>query len=150
MKYAILFLLIILATSSLAADFRVQVENFANIGGMVGVHQFTRIGAYTYIGGMSGISKDVPPFVIVSGVRNKLRITGVNKIGLKRCGYSSDDIRNVNKAFVYIFRTPDLLLNEALDKSLDEFSDCEPVVTMVNFFKAENRLGVLRRVNGDE
>lgn len=128
----------------------VEIGDFVNLSGMVGIHQFTRVGAYTYVGGMSGISKDVPPFVIASGIRNKLRITGINKIGLKRCGYDGDAIRKVNKAFVYIFRTPDLLLNEALEKAAAEFPDCEPVATMIEFFRAPNRMGVLRKVNGDD
>jgi len=127
----------------------VQIADHVNLSGMVGIHQFTRIGSYTYIGGMSGISKDVPPFVIASGVRNKLRITGINKIGLKRCGYDNEIIRKVNQAFVYIFRTPNLLLNEALDKVIEEFPDCEPVAVMVNFFREPNRMGVLRKVDGD-
>ena len=127
----------------------VVIHDHANLGGMVAIHQFTRVGCHTYIGGMSGISKDVPPFVIVSGVRNKLRITGINKVGLKRCGYDNETIRKVNMAFTYIFRTPGLLLQEALNKSIAEFPDCEPITTMIEFFKAPNRMGVLRRVNGD-
>lgn len=127
----------------------VEIMDYANIGGLVGIHQFTRVGEHSYIGGMSGVSKDVPPFVIASGVRSKMRISGVNKIGLKRCGYDSEAIKNVNKAFIYIFKTQELLLNEALDKCLAEFSECEPVVKLVEFFKAPNRLGVLRQTNGD-
>ncbi len=127
----------------------VKIHDHANLGGMVAIHQFSRVGCHTYVGGMSGISKDVPPFVIVSGVRNKLHITGINKVGLKRCGYDKETIRQVNAAFVYIFRTPELLLQEALSKSADEFGDCEPVMTMIDFFNAPNRMGVLRRVNGE-
>jgi len=127
----------------------VQIFDHANIGGMVAIHQFSKVGCHTYIGGMSGISKDVPPFVIVSGVRNKLRITGINKVGLKRCGYDNETIRQVSTAFVYIFRTPELLLKEALAKSAAEFADCVPVMTMIDFFNAPNRMGVLRRVNDE-
>ncbi|NOX25942.1 MAG: acyl-ACP--UDP-N-acetylglucosamine O-acyltransferase [Deltaproteobacteria bacterium] len=127
----------------------VQIDDHANLGGMVAIHQFSRIGCHAYIGGMSGISKDVPPFVIVSGIRNKLRITGINRVGLQRCGYDKETIRLVHNAFVYIFRTPGLLLKEALAKSADEFADCEPVMTMINFFKAPNRMGVLRRVDDE-
>ncbi len=127
----------------------VKVGNHANLGGMVAVHQFSRIGEHTYIGGMSGVSKDVPPYVIASGVRNGLYITGINRIGLKRRGYGADDIRKVTIAFKYIFRTPDLLLAEALEKAENEFPGCEPVQHMIEFFKAPNRMGVLRRVNGE-
>jgi len=128
----------------------VEVGDYANFGGMVGVHQFSRIGAHTYIGGMSGIGKDVPPYVIASGVRNKMRITGINKVGLKRSGYDQEAIKKVQKAFGYIFRSSEMLLNEALDKSLAEFPDCEPVVTLVEFFRSSNRMGVYRIFNGKE
>lgn len=127
----------------------VQIADHVNLSGMVGIHQFTRIGPHSYIGAMSGIGKDVPPFVIASGVRNKLRITGINKIGMKRCGYDNESIRMVNKAFVYIFKTPELLLSEALEKAIAEFPDCKAVRTMVDFFKAPNRMGVLRKVDGE-
>lgn len=124
----------------------VEVGNYANIGGIVGVHQFTRIGEHTYIGGMSGVSKDVPPYVIAAGVRSKMKISGINKIGLRRSGYNKETIKKVNKAFVIIFYTPELLLKDALEKALSECPDCEPVVKLVDFFKAPNRMGVLRQV----
>jgi len=128
----------------------VVIGDYVNLSGLVAIHQFTRIGSYTYVGGMSGISKDVPPYVIVSGVRNKLRITGINRIGLKRCGYDAETIRKVQKAFVYIFKTPELLLQDALEKASVEFPDCEPVQNLVRFFREPNRMGVLRRVDDDE
>ncbi len=137
---------IIMANSTTLGG-HVEVRNYANIGGVVGIHQFTRVGEHTYIGGMSGVSKDVPPYVIASGVRGKMRISGINKIGLRRCGYDKETIKKVTKAFVYIFNTSSLLLQEALDKSLDEFPDCEPVVNLVDFFRAPNRMGVLRQTN---
>ncbi len=128
----------------------VSIDDHANLGGMIAIHQFSRVGCHSYIGGMSGIGKDVPPFVIVSGVRNKLRVSGINRVGLKRCGYDNDTIRNMSIVFGYIFRTPELLLNEALDKAAAEFPACEPVMTMIEFFKAPSRMGVVRKVNGDE
>ena len=128
----------------------VAVDDYANIGGVVGIHQFTRIGAHTYIGGLSGVSKDVPPYVIASGVRSKMKISGINKIGLKRCGYDRDTIVMVNRAFVIIFKRPELLLTEALALAASEFPDCEPVRNLVEFFRAPNRMGVLRQVNGDK
>lgn len=128
----------------------VAVADYANIGGVVAIHQFTRIGEHTYIGGMSGVSKDVPPYVIASGVRGKMRISGINRIGLRRCGYDKETIQKVNKAFVVIFKTPELLLKDALLRATQEFPNCEPVQNLVEFFQAPNRMGVLRQVNGDK
>ena len=66
----------------------VEVGDRASIGGLVAIHQFCRIGTYSYIGGVSGISLDVPPYIILAGTRNRTRISGINKIGLRRNGFS--------------------------------------------------------------
>lgn len=126
----------------------VSVGDHVNLGGMVAIHQFSRVGAHSYIGGMSGISKDVPPFVIASGIRDYLRITGINKIGLRRSGYAAEDIAALAKAFVSIFRT-ELVLSEALDIVLAEFSECRLVVELVTFMKAPNRFGVVRKFDAE-
>ncbi|MBU0486046.1 MAG: acyl-ACP--UDP-N-acetylglucosamine O-acyltransferase [Proteobacteria bacterium] len=127
----------------------VVVENRVTIGGMVGVHQFSKIGCYAFIGGMSGISKDVPPYIVVSGVRNLMRVSGINKIGLKRCGFSAEVIRQLGNAFMVIFKTPELLLHEALDKAEAEFSDSQEVMHMITFIRSTKR-SVTRTSNGDE
>lgn len=126
----------------------VQIRDRATIGGLVAVHQYTRIGEYSYIGGMSGISKDVPPYIIVAGTRNQMRVSGINKIGLRRAGFDNETIRKLHQAFLNIFKAPDLLLQEALDKTLNEFSDCPPVVKLVSFFKESGRSVV--RTSSDE
>jgi UDP-N-acetylglucosamine acyltransferase len=64
----------------------IHVEDFAIIGGLTGVHQFTRIGAHSIIGGASAVTKDIPPFVMASG--NFAKLYGLNMIGLKRRGFS--------------------------------------------------------------
>ena len=123
----------------------VEVGNHANLGGLVAVHQFCRIGAYTYLGGMSGISMDVPPYVILAGTRNRMRVTGVNKIGLRRNGMSREAIRNLEGAFKIIFRSaPDVLLKDALEQTTQEFPDSPEVSTLVQFFKTSKR-GVVKR-----
>lgn len=126
----------------------VEIDERASLGGLTAVHQFSRIGAYAYIGGMSGISKDVPPYVIVTGMRNQMRVTGINKIGLERCDFSHDVIRKLVKAYKIIFRTPNLLLEDALTTTLSEITDCPPVTQLVRFFRDSTR-GVVR-VSCDE
>ncbi len=126
----------------------VEVGDRAIIGGMTAIHQFVRIGEHAYIGGMSGISLDIPPYVMVAGIRNELQIRSINRIGLKRAGFKSEDIRNLNKAFMVIFKTEDLLLQDALAQVMKDFGDCPPVVRMVNFFKVSNRN--VARLSSDE
>ena len=121
----------------------VLIEDYAILGGLVAVLQFTRIGAYSYIGGLSGISKDVPPFVIVSGTRKNMRVSGINKIGLRRRGFSSDVLKKLDWAYKLIFMNHDLLLKDALDRVAVEAGDCEPVNQMIDFFRASKQ-GVIR------
>jgi len=123
----------------------VEIGNHVNLGGLVAIHQFCRVGDYTYVGGMSGISLDVPPFVILSGTRNRMRITGVNKIGLRRNGFDRETITKLDQAFKIIFRTPDLLIKDALEKTLEEVRDCPEVVGLVKFFR-ESKRGVVKRI----
>ncbi|MCB2181867.1 MAG: acyl-ACP--UDP-N-acetylglucosamine O-acyltransferase [Desulfobulbaceae bacterium] len=127
----------------------VVIGDRVTIGGMTAVHQFSRIGEYAFVGGMSGISMDVPPYVMVAGIRNDMQVRGINRIGLKRAGFSSEDIRQLGKAFTLIFKTKDLLLQDALEKVLQEIPDCEPVERMVDFFQSSQR-SVIRISNDDE
>ncbi len=126
----------------------VEVGSYVNIGGLSAVHQFCRLGEYSYAGGMTGIGMDVPPFVIVTGVRNRMRITSINKIGLRRNGFSQEVIAHLENAFKIIFRTTGLLTGEALEKTLEEIPDCREVTRLVEFFRDSKR-GVVRRVDRD-
>ena len=123
----------------------VQIEDHAIIGGLVGVHQFSRIGAYSYIGGLSGISKDVPPFIIVSGARNQMRVSGINKFGLRRHGFDKETLKELDKAYKIIFMSPNLLLKDALAQAAVDINDCEPVRQLIDFFH-NSKQGVIRTV----
>jgi UDP-N-acetylglucosamine acyltransferase len=127
----------------------VQVEDHAIIGGLVAVHQFIRIGAYSYIGGLSGISKDVPPFVIVSGTRKHMRVSGINKVGLRRRGFDNETLKKLDKAYKIIFMTPELLLQDALDQAAAEITDCESVIQLINFFRTSKQ-GVIRTLESGD
>ncbi len=127
----------------------VVIEDKASLGGHVGVHQFSRIGTFSYVGGVSGVTKDVPPYMIVAGTRNQMRVSGINHIGLKRNGVSTDDIKKLRGAFKIIFLNQDLLLKEALDSALQAYSDCDLVVHLVDFIRDSKR-GIVRSFSEDE
>jgi len=126
----------------------VEVGDRASIGGLVAVHQFCRIGKFSYIGGVSGISLDVPPYVILAGTRNRTRISGINKIGLKRNGFDRETINNLDNAFRIIFRTPELLMKDALEQARSEFPNCPEVQYLIRFFEQSKR-GVVKRTVED-
>ena len=126
----------------------VEVGSNASIGGLVAVHQFCRIGAFSYIGGISGLGLDVPPYVIVAGTRNRTRVSGINKVGLRRNGFSRETISMLDSAFRIIYRSPNLLLKDALVQAREEFPECKEVEQMVEFFNTSRR-GVIRRTNED-
>ncbi len=126
----------------------VEIGSHANLGGLVAVHQFCRIGDYAYIGGMSGIGLDVPPYVIMEGTRNQMRIAGINKIGLRRSGMDRETIKNLEEAFKILFRSPELLLKDSLAKLEEEMRDCLEVQHMVDFFRTSKR-GVVKRTLDD-
>jgi UDP-N-acetylglucosamine acyltransferase len=126
----------------------VEVGDRASIGGLVAIHQFCRIGTFSYIGGVSGISLDVPPYVIIAGTRNRMRISGVNKVGLKRNGFSRETIKNLDTAYRIIFRTPNLLMKDAIEVARKEFPDCPEVQILVKFFEDSKR-GVVKQTVED-
>lgn len=138
---------IILANVATLAG-HVEVGDRASIGGLVAVHQFCRIGEHSYIGGVSGISLDVPPYVILAGTRNRTRISGINKIGLRRNGFSKETINNLEAAFKIIFRDQDLLLKDALEVARREVPNCAEVETLIRFFENSKR-GVVKRTIED-
>jgi UDP-N-acetylglucosamine acyltransferase len=127
----------------------VVIDDKASLGGHVAVHQFSRIGTFSYIGGVSGVSKDVPPYTIVAGTRNRMRVSGINHVALKRNGVSADDIKKLRSAFKIIFLDDDLLLKEALDKALNKYSGCGLVEHLVDFIATSKR-GIVRSSSGDE
>ena len=126
----------------------VEIGSHANLGGLVAVQQFCRIGDYAFIGGMSGIALDVPPYVIMEGTRNQMRISGINKIGLRRAGMNRETIKNQEEAFKILFRSPHLLLKDSLTLLQEEMADCIEVQVMVDFFHTSKR-GVVKRTLDD-
>ena len=79
----------------------VEVDDYAILSGGILVHQFTRIGAHVIIQGGSRVTKDVPPFITAG--RDPLSYAGINSIGLRRRGYTNEQIRDIQDVYRYIF-----------------------------------------------
>ncbi len=80
----------------------VQVGDHAFVSGAVAVHQFCSIGSYAMVGGQSHINKDVPPFVTVDGLTS--RVVGINRVGLRRCGFTSSQISRIKDVYNVVYR----------------------------------------------
>jgi len=80
----------------------VIVSDWANISGLTGIHQFSRIGAHAMVGGLSKIVKDVPPYVIAA--RDPLTYEGINSIGLNRRGFEAGKINELKEIYRIIFQ----------------------------------------------
>lgn len=93
---------VIMANNVMLAG-HVTVGNRAYISGAVGVHQFCRIGAFAMVGGQAHVSQDVPPYVTVDGQSSL--IVGLNKVGLKRAGFTDVDMKQLKEAYRVIYRS---------------------------------------------
>lgn len=126
----------------------VEVGEHASIGGLVAIHQFCRIGPYSYIGGVSGISQDVPPYMLLSGIRKAAKISGLNKIGLRRAGLSKETLSNLDQAFRIIFKTDELLKKDAFELVKKKYPDCPETIFLVKFLEKSKR-GFIQRTSDD-
>ncbi len=118
----------------------VQLNSHAILGGFTLVHQFTKIGQYSFAAMGSAITQDIPPFVMVGGKPTKPH--GINSVGMERNGISAEDIRLIRKAYKMIYKM-NLRLEDAIDQMEDLAGDSKELSAMVNFLRSVSR-GVLR------
>lgn len=107
----------VVIANSVALSGHVQVESQANISGVLGIHQFVHVGQLAMIGGMSRITRDVPPLMLVEG--NPAQVRALNQVGLQRHGVYDllqGEMRGLLKqAFRYLYRS-NIPLEVALDQ----------------------------------
>lgn len=114
----------------------VVVEDFALVSGLVPVHQFVRIGKLSIIGGGCRVAMDIVPFVCAVGYPIKVR--SLNLVGLRRRGYTSDEIGLLKKAFKIIFRSK-LNTTQALDELKDGSPQTESIKYLIQFVESATR-----------
>ena len=118
----------------------VIIDDYVTLGGFTGVHQFCRVGSYSFSAISSVIVKDVPPFLMISG--NTAKPNGLNREGLKRHGYSQDTINTLRKAYKAVYREG-LLLKDALELLQPLIKENGEVALFVDFIKSSKR-GIVR------
>jgi UDP-N-acetylglucosamine acyltransferase len=114
----------------------VIVDDYAGISGLCAIHQFTRIGAHAYIGGLSRVAKDVPPYV--KAVGSPMKLYGLNSVGLQRRGFDADTISELKKAYRLFFRS-ELNISQAIEQAKTDLKPIAEVQALIAFLQASER-----------
>lgn len=125
----------------------VHVESKVVIGGMTGVHQRVRIGQLAMVGGMSRISRDVPPFMLIEG--NPARVRGLNVVGLRRSGIeaSSDVLKDLKRAYQLLYRQTHISFAQALAQ-LTDHGTTDAVTQLTQFLHQAQQSGRRGAISG--
>ncbi len=130
---------VIMANAATLAG-HVTIDEGANIGAYSGVHQFCRVGREAYVGGYSVVVKDALPYALSVG--NHARCYGLNKVGMKRRGYSAESIDALHHAF-HLLLSAKLNTTQALEMIRTEIRDSPEVDELVRFIESSER-GVVK------
>lgn len=130
---------IIMANAATLAG-HVEIADRANVGAYSGVHQFCRVGLEAFIGGYSVVVKDAPPFAVIQG--NHAKCFGLNRVGMKRRGYSRETIEKLNHAY-HLLLSSKLNTTQAVERIREEIKDCKEVDLVVDFIESSKR-GVVK------
>lgn len=130
---------VIMANAATLAG-HVIVEDGANIGAYSGVHQFCRIGREAYVGGYSVVVKDALPFALTVG--NHAKCYGLNKVGVRRRGYSRETIAALHHAF-HLLLSAKLNTTQALERMRAEITNSPEVDELIHFVESSKR-GVVK------
>ncbi|PMP69252.1 MAG: acyl-[acyl-carrier-protein]--UDP-N-acetylglucosamine O-acyltransferase [Thermodesulfobacterium geofontis] len=120
----------------------VRVEEKVVMGGFSAVHQFCKIGAYAFVSAMSGVDKDVPPYVKVFGIPAKIQ--GINLVGLRRAGFTKEEIRKISQAIGYFLDAPSTI-KEIIIELKDIFGEDPIIGRLIQFLENPSKQGIMRR-----
>ena len=118
----------------------VIVEDGANIGAYSGVHQFCRVGREAYIGGYSVVVKDAMPYALTVG--NHAKCYGLNRVGVRRRGYSNETITALHHAF-HLLLSSKLNTTQAIERIREEIKNSNEVDELIQFIEDSKR-GVVK------
>ena len=118
----------------------VEIADKASVGAYSGVHQFCRVGREAFVGGYSVVVKDALPFAISQG--NHAKCYGLNRVGMKRRGYSKSTIEKLHHAY-HLLLSSKLNTSQAVEKIREDISDCMEVAYLVEFIETSQR-GVVK------
>lgn len=120
----------------------VTVGNYIGLGGFTKVVQFCAINDYAFAAGATDIVKDVPPYVLIGGYYDNVKVYGLNTIGLKRYGFDEETLKTLDQAFDIIYRK-NLTVQQALVELEELVTKCQKVQLFIDALKNTKR-GIIR------
>ena len=130
----------IFANSSAAAG-HVKIGDHVIFSAYCGVHQFCHVGSHAFVAHGSIVTKDVPPFVMVTGGHSPT-VCGINTEGLKRRGFKAHEIQSLRRAYKVIYRQG-LRVSEAIIALRDMQTECAAITLFADFLEISER-GIVR------
>ena len=130
----------VIIANSVQMGGHVSIDDFAIIGGGVVIHQFSKIGERVMIGGGFRVVKDVPHYILAGGY--PMKYEGLNVIGLKRKGFTNEQIGTIRKAYDEIYRSG-LNFGDAVKKIRQTFEMTPEITKIVEFIETSER-GILK------
>lgn len=118
----------------------VRVHDYAIIGGYAAIHQFCHVGSSAFIGRATYVTKDVLPYIMITGYQAET--CGINTVGLRRRGFTSQTIDTLRRAYKTIFRKG-LTVQQAIEELLGIEVACQEVTPMIEMLRASAR-GIVR------
>jgi UDP-N-acetylglucosamine acyltransferase len=125
----------VILTNGVALGGHVQIGEYAIVGGQCGVQQFVRIGKHAMIGGKTGVDKDIIPYGSAQG--NRAKLSGLNLIGLKRRGFSRDDIQKLRAAYGLLF-SQEGTFADRVNEVADLYAHHAGVMDIIAFIRADS------------
>jgi UDP-N-acetylglucosamine acyltransferase len=114
----------------------VEIGDWVILGGLSAVHQHCKVGAHAFLAGGAIVTRDVPPYVMVAG--NPSAPHAVNSEGLKRRGFTEEQVRSVREAYRLVYRS-DLRLSEALERLEPSAAQKSELRLFVDFIRSSTR-----------
>ncbi len=118
----------------------VEIGDYVTIGGHTGIHQFTRVGRHAMVGGMSKLTKDVPPYFLVEG--NPCRPYGLNSVGLRRAAFSALERNEIKRCYKTLY-DPKYNVSQAIEAMKAQVTT-DPGSEIVTFLETRSERGVLK------
>ncbi len=114
----------------------VTIENRATISGLCAVHQFVKIGAFSFVGGASRVPQDIPPYL--KAVGNPIKLYGLNSVGLQRANFEPAVLRELKRAYRLFFRS-ELNVSQAMERATEELEMFPEVRHFLSFVDGSGR-----------